>query len=80
MKLKKIQRKDVKMKDYKMQIIKKNLKNIQIEKPILDLKKNIQYIIKYKDDYIIASKKLLNQDEIKIFNLKDYEFKPFYNI
>ena len=68
------------MKDYKIQIIKDNIKNIEIEKPILNLKNNIQYVIKYENDYIIASRKLLNQDEIKLFNLKDYEFKPFCNI
>ena len=61
---------------YKSQKISDNLYNYQIDNPIFNQNKNIQFVITYNNSYFIASRKLLTESEIKEINLNEYDYKP----
>lgn len=55
--------------------IKKNVYNTVVKPLKSNEKNNIQFIIKYQDDYCIASQKPITKEELKQINFNDFEFK-----
>lgn len=55
--------------------IKKNVYNTVVKPLKSNEKNNIQFIIKYQDDYCIASQKPITKEELEQINFENFEFK-----